>query len=277
MRLHTWGLATALRSAGLTVVETAGWAARTHGDLPGNPTVVWHHDASPSGDSPGALTWMVNNWDNASAQIWVDRSGKVHLVGSGVAWHAGRVLPGMSGFDNYHSVGIETDHTVGEAWPAAQLTALRLTTAVILDRGGRSRGDFQFHRLIASPVGRKVDPAGLELAAERVSVHNVTYGADAKPTQDESPADVPVPVTAQPPKDDQMAYFMYSTQRPIVLVDGNDVALLSDLNVNYDDARDGFRRAGVVELNFGDNHSGFDALLTLKGKADLVTVTNPGE
>ena len=85
--------------------------------------VIWHHDASPAGDSPGTLNWMIDNWNNSSANIWVDRYGVWHLVGTGVAWHAGEVLPGMPG--NFDSIGIETDHTTGEQWPTELPYSLR--------------------------------------------------------------------------------------------------------------------------------------------------------
>jgi hypothetical protein len=118
MLLHSW-LPQTLRDAGIKVVETSGWTSRSHGQLPENVKVVWHHDASPAGDSPGALNWMISNYSTSSANIWVDNYGTWHLVGTGVSWHAGRVLPGMP--DNFSSIGIETDQTIGEAWAPAQL------------------------------------------------------------------------------------------------------------------------------------------------------------
>ena len=207
MRLDTWGLPAALRAAGLTVVETPGWQNRivrdrfgNRIDLPSNPTVVWHHDASPKGDSPGALQWMIDNYASASAQIWIDRQGVVYLVGSGVAWHAGKVLSGSEQYDNYHAIGIETDHTVNEDWPAPLLNSLRVTTAVILDKAGRARTEFSFHKKICSPVGRKVDPDGLDLAAERSAVYSI--GRTPTPPQPSpvpsTPSVEPAPVPAGP-------------------------------------------------------------------------------
>lgn len=179
MKLHTWGLPEALRRVGLRVVETNGWTMRSHGELPPSPTVVWHHDASPPGDSPGALAWMVSNWSKASAQIWINRAGAVHLVGTGQAWHAGAVRPGQMQFGNNYSVGIETDHTVREPWPDAQLRALRLVTATILQRGSRDESALSFHSAICQPPGRKIDPDGLNLAAERQAVGQLLRGGIA--------------------------------------------------------------------------------------------------
>lgn len=185
--LHTW-LPAALRSAGLSVIETTGWTNRSHGDLPDSPVVVWHHDASPEGDSPGALDWMISNWDNASAQIWINRYGIVYLVGCGIAWHAGPVLEGMPG--NAQSVGIETDHTTGEDWPAELLAALRTVTVVIL-RCSQIAADagLYFHRQIARPYGRKSDPDGLVLQDEIRAVAQIMAG----PTPGPKPTAPPTP------------------------------------------------------------------------------------
>lgn len=160
-----------LRKAGITVVLHDGWATRglstTQRFEP--RALVWHHDASAPGDSPGVPAYMIRNFANAGAQIWVDRAGRWHFIASGRAAHAGTVLPGKP--DNYTSVGIETDHTTGEDWPDALLTSLRTGTAAILAHWKTTPSDgLHFHKTICSPPGRKVDPDGLDLAAERKRV-----------------------------------------------------------------------------------------------------------
>lgn len=200
MLLHTW-LPDTLRGAGLKVVETVGWRGRSHGQLPGTIRVVWHHDASPAGDSPGALQWMISNWDNSSANIWVDNYGTWYLVGTGVSWHAGRVLPGMP--DNYSSIGIETDQTVGEAWPPAQLDSLRKGTAAIFRKQNVPADWLHFHKTICSPPGRKQDPAGLELAAERSTVGRLLAGGGGSAT-------TPPPTTTPPQQEKD--WFDMATQ-----------------------------------------------------------------
>lgn len=274
MLLHTWGLPDRLRAADLTVVETSGWTTRTHGNLPDAPTVVWHHDASPVGDSPGALDWMLSNWDKASAQVWIDRYGRVHLIGTGVAWHAGAVLPEQRAYDNFRSIGIETDHTTGEDWPDEQLKALRLTTAVILDAGRRDRTDFSFHRVICSPPGRKSDPAGLDLDTERRAVRRIRTDGGVPVSPPSPPAPVVIPDGLALTEDEEPMYYMHSVHRPVVLVDGEDVGVLSELipAERYNDAVAGLTRGGVRVYNFGDNDAAFDAVLTLKGKPDLVQI-----
>lgn len=161
----TW-LAQVLRAAGLTVIEHPGW--KTRGLAGGSFTpraVVWHHDASPKGDSPGVPAYLIRNFSRASAQVWIDRRGRWHLIAAGRAPHAGAVRRGMPG--NAQSIGIETDHTTGEAWPPALVNSLRRGTAAILKHLRRGSNDLHFHKSVCDPPGRKDDPDGLDLATER--------------------------------------------------------------------------------------------------------------
>lgn len=180
----TW-LPGVLRSVGVKVVETDGWLSRSHGQLTDPAAVVWHHDASPPGDSPGALGWMLSNWDEASAQCWVDRYGTWHLVGCGVAWHAGSVLPGMP--NNFTSLGIETDHTTGEDWPDALIESLRAGTAAILKYQRLDTSSLHFHKTICSPPGRKQDPDGLDLGSERATVGRLMMPPNPGPSTTSPP------------------------------------------------------------------------------------------
>lgn len=192
MLLHTW-LPQTLRDAGINVVETSGWRSRSHGELPSNVKVVWHHDASPPGDSPGALNWMISNYPESSANIWVNRQGVWHMVGTGVSWHAGRVKDGMP--DNFSSIGIETDHTTAELWPPAQLDSLRKGTAAIFAKQGVAADWLHFHKTICSPTGRKSDPDGLDLGPERSRVAKLITGGSTPPVKPEAPK----PPTPEPP------------------------------------------------------------------------------
>lgn len=162
----TW-LPKVLRDAGIVVVLHDGWETRgLSTDRPFEPrAVVWHHDASPVGDSPGVPSYMIRNYETAGAQVWVDRQGRWHIIASGRAAHAGAVLAGKP--DNYTSIGIETDHTSGEGWPDALLKSLRTGTAAIFRFWNVSVDALHFHKTICDPPGRKVDPAGLDLTSER--------------------------------------------------------------------------------------------------------------
>lgn len=183
-----------LRRAGLEVIEHPGW--RERGLDPGQrfepDTLVWHHDASAVGDSPSVPQSMINRFLVGAAQFWVcagcngaHRVGAWHIIASGRAPHAGEVLPGMP--DNFDSVGVETDHTTGEEWPAELLRSLRVGSAAIFAhwRVHPSKA-LHFHKSICSPPGRKVDPDGLNLSEERQRVSNLMLK--------------PAPVIPPPPK-----------------------------------------------------------------------------
>ena len=179
-----------LRRAGLTVVEHDGWKARglTEDRSFAPRYLVWHHDASPKGDSPGVPEFMVRNFATGAAQLWLDRAGVWHIIAAGRAPHAGDVLPGMP--DNETSIGVETDHTTGEAWPDAQLDSLRAGSAVILSVLGTGADGLHFHKTIANPPGRKVDPDGLNLADERRAVARLITPGDDMPLTDADKAAV---------------------------------------------------------------------------------------
>ena len=143
------------------------------GYSPGVLGIMWHHDGSPAGDSPGALWWMMYGAKDTdgtdltpAASAWVDRYGKWHVYAAGKTNHAGRGNHPLSGPDNGNAVfyGIETDHTTGEAWPAAQLRSLRLGTAALCLAWGLRADAVTFHKTYAP--GRKNDPDGLDLAKE---------------------------------------------------------------------------------------------------------------
>lgn len=188
----TW-LAPVLREAGLSVVEEDGW--RTRGLSTSQSFVprhlVWHHDASAVGPSPGVPSYMIRNWSNAGAQLWVclgcngaHKVGTWHLVGAGRAAHAGVVRSGAP--TNHTSLGVETDHTTGEAWHPDLLKSLRVGSAAIFNHLKRKPGgSLHFHKSICYPAGRKVDPDKLVLKNERRRVRKAMKelkGRKAVPT-----------------------------------------------------------------------------------------------
>lgn len=184
---------TILRNAGVQVVVEDTWTLTPLGAFPVSaPVIVWHHDASPVGPSPGALSWIKNAYrsQDPSAQFWVDTDGVWHCIGQGLAWHAGPVLPGMPG--NHQAVGIETDHTTGEAWPDALLTSLRKGTAALLSTWGHSaQQGLWFHKQICSPRGRKSDPDGLDIDVERAAVQSLLYSPIVSPSNPTDPTTSP--------------------------------------------------------------------------------------
>jgi LysM repeat protein len=149
----------ALRAAGIQVREVNGFPGNDRGrPMPNRPAAVfWHHDATPKGSTPGALGWITQSYNagSPSAQIWVDYAGVWYFVGSGYASHAG-VTRGP--LDSSNSIGIETDHTGPEVMSAALLRSMQVGLAAVCRVEGR-RADFvTFHKIEASPRGRKIDP-----------------------------------------------------------------------------------------------------------------------
>ena len=177
-----------LRDAGLNVVEEPGWKTRgLSTSQPFEPdSIVWHHDASAIGDSPGVPAYMIANMATHGAQIWVCAgcngrhvSGTWHMVASGRMAHTGAVLAGMP--TNYDSIGIETDQTTGETWEPGLLPSLRKGTAALLRHMRKIQTALHFHKTICSPPGRKVDPAGLDLGDERARVKTEIANLNAPP------------------------------------------------------------------------------------------------
>jgi hypothetical protein len=166
-----------VRREGLAVSVVHGFESRSHGEYQRNPpAIVWHHDASPPGPSPGVLGWMVDNWNSASANIWVDYNGRWWFVGAGISYHAGATLPGMP--TNQTAIGIETDYTVGETIPWNLYDSLRRGTAAIMRATGQPASDLHFHKTICKPKGRKSDPWGLDLGAERAALSRLIAGGN---------------------------------------------------------------------------------------------------
>ena len=167
--------------------------------------ILWHHDASPQGDSPGALEWMKYMEIAPAGAIWVcsgcngkHASGTWHLIAAGLSNHAGTGGndPSRNGNTwgvpvngmNAVSLGIETDHTYGERWTGAkkkeQLNSLRRGTAAIMlaynikPRPGLLRHLDWTNGLIDgngkfTTYGRKNDIDGLDLADERKRVKRI--------------------------------------------------------------------------------------------------------
>lgn len=127
-------LALVLRGAGLTVVETAGWATRGYDrqDLADIRGVLWHHTATNRNaytysDAPTLGMCMYGRSDLAGplCNIVFGRDGTVYLVAAGVANHAGYgSAPNIpTDMGNHYLIGIEMESS-GIApwdWTEAQL------------------------------------------------------------------------------------------------------------------------------------------------------------
>lgn len=189
----TW-IGTVLRAAKIPVVEHAGWTRRGRPGGVFTPRyVVWHHDGSPAGSSPTVDDFIIRGTDTTPgplAQLWVCRGcrgahpvGTWHVLAAGRANHAGAGGPYMDvrrDDMNSHSLGVEVDQTAGEAWDTRQLASLEKGTAALLRHMRRNPNPYLlFHKTWAP--GRKADPWGLSLSAERVKVTKALAPPPAPP------------------------------------------------------------------------------------------------
>jgi len=132
--------------------------------------IMWHHDASPAGPSPGALHWCMYSELAPCGAIWVDMKGKWWVYAAGRTNHAGvgasPLAPNSTGNAVY--LGIECDHTLNEPWPREQLDSIRRGTAVLMKHYKLDPAKaLEFHKSYALPRGRKNDPDRLDLGKER--------------------------------------------------------------------------------------------------------------
>lgn len=178
MPMLTW-LADAARLTGYPVVEVPGWQQRGHGPMAGAEGAVLHHTAGPaSGDYPSLGVVRDGRPDLAGplAHLGLGRTGTIYVVAAGLCWHAGPSR--WAGFSDLNSrfVGIEAESTGvrradgGWDWTPAQLDVLPRLVAALLRWMGRPADRCCAHRECAIPAGRKIDPAGIDMAAFRAQV-----------------------------------------------------------------------------------------------------------
>lgn len=172
-------LAFACRRSGLDVREVAGWQSRGHGGMSGVRSVICHHTAGPrTGDSP-SLGVVVNGRSDLPgplAQLFLSRSGVVHVVAAGLAYHAGVVFdPAVQG--NAWAIGIEAEATGVDPWPPVQYAAYARLCRALIEHYRLPVAAVLGHKEVASPRGRKVDP-NFDMAAFRAAVANAEEAPD---------------------------------------------------------------------------------------------------
>jgi len=154
--------------------KQVGWNGLGYKELRG---IMLHHDASPTGPSPGALSWCMYSELAPCAAIWVDMDGKWFVYAAGQTNHAGvgssPLAPNSTG--NMYYLGIECDHTLNEPWPKAQLDSIRKGIAVLMKHYDLDpKVALEFHKTYAP--GRKNDPDRLDLAKERRRIARLMRG-----------------------------------------------------------------------------------------------------
>ncbi len=198
----TW-LADCLRGAGLTVREVPGWTTRGHGDMGQVLGVLCHHTGGPAtGDGrlgtltvPGypSLAVVVNGRTDLPGplcNVGLARDGAWVVVAAGQAWHAGTGAyawcPANTG--NTHLVGVEAESNgSGTDWTAAQIASYPRGVAALLAHEGLPASRAIAHREWATPPGRKVDPAGIDMNAFRTAVARLMGTPTPTPTTTEDP------------------------------------------------------------------------------------------
>lgn len=157
-------LADDCRAAGLVVVELPGWET-AGGELGNVGAVVSHHTATGPTVSDSAVDRLLrygrSDLPGPLSQVGLDRQGRVHLIASGVANHAGAgSWRGVSG--NSRAVGVEAYNSgTGEPWSQAQLDAWDVLNAVLLRTLTLPADAVCGHKEWAPT--RKIDPAGLDM------------------------------------------------------------------------------------------------------------------
>lgn len=189
----TW-LADVLRAAGLHVIEQPGWKTRGRPRSAGPFTprgLLWHHDGSKIGPTPSMARFIAQEGRPADgipaplSQTWVCVGcDGAHPVGT---WHvlaAGRANHGGVGdgwgkitrdLANSLALGVETDHTVDEPWPADLYEAMVTGSAAILAKLRSDPHEWMAgHKEYA--VGRKIDPDHIDMDKARRDVDGITLG-----------------------------------------------------------------------------------------------------
>jgi hypothetical protein len=177
-RNHLKGLGKQLERAGLTVKKVKGWENRGYLDFSPRAT-TFHHTASSkrSGNAPciKLVTFGTQAVSGPLCNILVGRDGTIYLIAARKASHAGRGGP-LRGIPrdsaNRDAVGFEWENDgIGEGWPARQLEAGNVATAVTLRFLGVGVRRHFGHKEWAPD--RKIDPRGIDMKRDRRRVKQI--------------------------------------------------------------------------------------------------------
>jgi hypothetical protein len=207
MAVRTWGwsavaalplvwLGDALRSAGLTVVETDGWRERSarSGPQPEPVGVLEHHTATTSTEQNPApsLQMCLDGREGLEGPLChglIGLDGTVHLIAAGRANHAGTAKPSgpnPGGDGNVLYVGFEWDYQgVDQAPSRAQYEAAAKATAAVLDHLDRPADAARGHR--ETTTENKIDPGHVQLDRFRADVAAVMTGNELSTEQPPAP------------------------------------------------------------------------------------------
>jgi hypothetical protein len=215
--LYVPWLADAARTTGYPVVEVTGWRTRGHGGMRVVEGVVGHHTGTPdraAGDYPslGIVTNGRSDLAGPLCNLGLGRGGTIYIVAAGCAWHAGASR--WAGFTDLNDefLGIEAESAGTGVWSAAQLDAYPKLVAALLHYMSRGPERYAGHKDVCLPLGRKIDPIGVDSAWMRQRAARILTGGGSS-TGSKVPDPGPEPVltgveimeriTVTPPNRDQ--------------------------------------------------------------------------
>lgn len=194
-----------LKKSGVRVVEHGRWRThnRNHKGAWGPVHGVMIHHTGPYSTEAGMVELCRTGYTSLPGPLChgvIDRSGTVHLVGYGRANHAGsgdddvlkaviaeRSLPSDNEANtdgNPHFYGFECINTGGgQAWPDAQLEAMRKVSAALCEAHGWTARSVIGHK---EWQPGKPDPAGIAMENFRAAVAEHMSGkpANSVPSED---------------------------------------------------------------------------------------------
>lgn len=169
------GLAVAARETGYPVIEIPGWKTRGQGALADDVRIITdHHTAGPEPERTSSNYPSLNVVKSGRtglrgllSQLGMGFNGTIYVIGAGVAWHAGE--GSWKGWTNanYRGIGIEAEDGGDGDWTMAQLDCYPRLNAALCRYLGVSADWVAGHKEYATPRGRKIDPAGIEMSQMR--------------------------------------------------------------------------------------------------------------
>lgn len=196
-------LVDAARSTGYPVVALSGWESRGHGGMRVVEGVVGHHTATAQaapGDYPslGIVTNGRSDLAGPLANFGLGRNGTIYVIAAGLTYHAGASR--WAGFNDLNDefLGIEAESAGTGVWTDAQRDCYPKLVAALLRYMSRGTDRYAGHKDVCVPVGRKIDPVGIDTQWLRDRAAHPT----PVPTVEElmrmaEPRDLPVAATKQ--------------------------------------------------------------------------------
>lgn len=233
------GLARVARTTGFPVVEIPGWEKRGHGSFASCQSIICHHTAgSAKGNYPSldVVAYGRTGLAGPLSQFGLGRDGTIYVIAAGWAAHAGKdslVRPAHA--RNLYSIGIEAENTgLGEPWPAVQMESYVRLVRALIDEFGLDVSRVYGHKEVAytesGRLGRKPDPAGINMDTFRAAVKRGTWSATIKPAAPDNtsrpsittpaPEPLPEPEPTTPHFQEEDMLFIWGRTRGRILSGG---------------------------------------------------------